>query len=481
VFSGRIGGIIIRDSFAADNIERELDLYNKAVEEVEWCAPDGLLIDLAIAPTVYPPGEDTGILCDSLSVFGAGDDRRLLEIGCGSGAVSIWAAMRGFKVHTCDINPLAVAALRGRVKEMGIEDRLEVVEGGPGEGDVKTWSGGHEFDLIIWNPPYLDPPEQGEPQLGPLEEAGMVDLDWSQGSGALLLSEIEQGELLRKDGTVLIIRSSTTIGRYLGEQAIAGGWASRSTVSMTFGDGEHLEVLAFWKPWGGREIETIREAASTNSMLLDKGGDIGRCLRAEIQTQGRGQREREWISNDGDMTASWLLEPMAPGLLQLAAGSAVMSALDSLQSDEVTNHWMKWPNDIWNEEGKISGTLAQSRTTSEKDRVVLGIGMNLTEGDLEGHASISGFDATTMAKRVDCALAGLLEKRDCIPDHGNEEIISAAWRSMSLKLNTGAFLSTPEFQGRAIGLDELGRLIIDTGQGIVTSDSTYEMKWSFNE
>ena len=76
--------------------------------------------------------------------------------------------------------------------------------------------------------------------------------------------------LLKNDGTVLIIRSSTTIGRYLGEQAIAGGWASRSTVSMTFGDGEHLEVLAFWKPWGGREIETIREAASTTQYFLMK-------------------------------------------------------------------------------------------------------------------------------------------------------------------------------------------------------------------
>ncbi len=456
-----------------------MNLYERPLEEVEWCAPDGLLIDLAIAPTVYPPGEDTGILCDSLSVFGAGADRRLLEIGCGSGAVSIWAAIRGFQVHTCDINPLAVAALRGRAKEMGIEDRLTVIEGGPGEGEIKTWSGGHEFDLIIWNPPYLDPPKQGEPHLGPLEEAGMVDLDWSQGSGALLLAEIEQGKLLKKDGTVLIIRSSTTIGRYLGEQAIAGGWAYRPTVSMTFGDGEHLEVLAFWKPWGGREIETVQEVSSTNSVLLDEGGVIGRCLRAEIQNQGKGQRERSWLSNHGDMTASWLMETYSPGLLQLAAGSAVMGALDTLESEEA-NHWMKWPNDICNSGGKISGTLAQSRTTGDGERVVLGIGVNLTEDDMKGRSSISGIDAQELAQRIDCALAGLLEKRNCIPDHSEEEIIAIAWHSMGLKLNRGARVSSPDFSGTVIGLDNSGRLLINTGQEIVTCDSTYDLTWSFN-
>ena len=363
---------------------------------------------------------------------------------------------------------------------MGIEDRLTVVEGGPGEGEVKAWSGGHEFDLIIWNPPYLDPPKQGEPQLGPLEEAGMVDLDWSQGSGALLLSEIEQGKLLKKDGTVLIIRSSTTIGRYLGEQAIAGGWASRPTVSMTFADGEHLEVLACWKPWSGREIETVHEISSTNSVILDEGGESGRCIRAEKQTEGKGQRERTWLSNNGDLTASWLLEPKTPGLLQLAAGSAIMSALDSLESEGPSGHWMKWPNDIWNAEGKISGTLAQSRTTPEGERVVLGIAVNLTEREMKERGSIMGIDAHTLALRIDCALAGLLEKRNCIPDYNDEDIVAAAWRSISLKLSEGARVSSPEFNGAVIGLDKHGRLLVDTGQEIVTCDSTYDLTWSFN-
>jgi len=73
-----------------------------------------------------------------------------------------------------------------------------------------------------------------------------------------------------------------------------------------------------------------------------------------------------------------------------------------------------------------------------------------------------------------------LEKRNCIPDYNDEDIVAAAWRSISLKLSEGARVSSPEFNGAVIGLDKHGRLLVDTGQEIVTCDSTYDLTWSFN-
>lgn len=471
----------MRDSFDGENIERELQFINDPIEEVEWCAPDGLTIDLAIAPTVYPPGEDTGILCDSLSMFGDGNSRRILEIGCGSGAVSIWAAMRGFKVHTCDINPMAVAALRGRVEELGMKDAITVSEGGPGEGDGE-WAGDGRYDLIIWNPPYLDPPKVGQPMLGPMEEAGMVDLDWSQGSGDLLLQEIDNYELLNDDGTVLVIRSSTTIGRHLGRQATARGWAHRTVEAITFGDGEHLEVLAFWRPWKRRDIELIEKADSSNNLLLDQGGEKGRCIRLEIQDKGRGQRNRIWHSKKGDLIASWLIPMRTPGILQLVAGMAVWRAIDSLPKENLMNqkHWLKWPNDILTERGKLSGVLVESRSGMDDSSAVVGIGVNLCMNKELGVSHINS-NPEELIRRIDAELSGFLEERIGCAVSDDSELLIQAWKILSLKLSEGSLISNSGRLGRPIGLDEFGCLLVENANGeIEVCDSTFDSEWRFS-
>ena len=470
----------MRDSFNDENIQRELQFIEGPIQEVEWCAPDGLSIDLAIAPTVYPPGEDTGILCDSLSIFGEGNSRRLLEIGCGSGAVSIWAAMRGFNVHTCDINPIAVAALRGRISELGMKGAISVSEGGPGEGDG-AWSGQGQYDLIIWNPPYLDPPPSGEPMLGPLEEAGMVDLDWQQGSGDLLLDEIDRFNLLKDDGTVLIIRSSTTIGRHLGRQSTARGWAHRTIEAITFGDGEHLEVLAFWKPWSSRTIEYFTEGDSSNTLLLDQGGNEGRCLQLNIQTKGKGQRGRTWDSQEGDMLASWLVPMRSPGILQLVAGMAAWRAIDSLNEEALMkqNHWLKWPNDILTERGKLSGTLVEARSGTEHGMAVVGIGINLKPRNGPGISHLE-VESEILIKRIDAELSSFLEQRIGCQVPNDEKLLSMAWKILSLKLCEGAIISNSNLKGRPVGLDESGRLLVENEHGeTMICDTTFDSNWRF--
>ena len=94
-------------------------------------------IELHIPPTVYPPREDTVLLDRVVAELGPGCDRHLLEIGCGSGAISISAALRGWKVSACDVNPLAIAATRGNATTLGLNLDSEVREGGP--GDVSHW------------------------------------------------------------------------------------------------------------------------------------------------------------------------------------------------------------------------------------------------------------------------------------------------------------------------------------------------------
>ncbi len=56
-------------------------------------------------PDVYPPSDDSILFIQSLNVK---NGERVLEIGCGSGVVSIHCAKNGCIVTSGDINPKAV-------------------------------------------------------------------------------------------------------------------------------------------------------------------------------------------------------------------------------------------------------------------------------------------------------------------------------------------------------------------------------------
>ena len=128
--------------------------------------------DIDVAPTVYPPREDTELLCRAISRL-KGDASNAIEIGCGSGVVSMALSTLGWSVLSYDINPYAVACSRANIERYGFERNVTIREGGVGEDG---WSVPDGTKLIVWNLPYLDPPDPSEPVLEPIEEASLTDL-----------------------------------------------------------------------------------------------------------------------------------------------------------------------------------------------------------------------------------------------------------------------------------------------------------------
>ncbi|MFL2952537.1 MAG: methyltransferase domain-containing protein [Candidatus Thalassarchaeaceae archaeon] len=113
---------------------------------------------------------------------------RALEIGSGSGAVSISLAERGWSVTAIDVNPMAVAATRANTHQKGgtrgglhrgvfRRERISLREG--------------MFDLIVWNLPYIGVPSD-PPSLEVIEEASMIDT--GSGGWASELRSIPDGE-----------------------------------------------------------------------------------------------------------------------------------------------------------------------------------------------------------------------------------------------------------------------------------------------
>jgi predicted RNA methylase len=115
-------------------------------------------------PSVFPPHEGElyvgPFLIDHARLFAG---KRCLEIGCGSGILSLAMARFGAaKVVCTDINPKAIESVRENAKKLGYADRIEARLVGKDDMSAYAVIGKDEvFDVILSNPPYsldLDAP-----------------------------------------------------------------------------------------------------------------------------------------------------------------------------------------------------------------------------------------------------------------------------------------------------------------------------------
>ncbi len=114
-------------------------------------------VRVEVSDLVYPPSEDTFLLADALEVE---ENDEVLEVGCGSGYVSICAATVAKRVVASDISFEAVRDTVRNARANGVEDHLTVLQ-----SDLLTsLHPSARFDIIAFNPPYL-PADQTQTTL----------------------------------------------------------------------------------------------------------------------------------------------------------------------------------------------------------------------------------------------------------------------------------------------------------------------------
>ena len=134
-----------------------------------------------------------------------------------------------------------------------------------------------------------------------------------------------------------------------------------------------------------KKIIRLKEVDSTNTFLknLDTYDEDALTIAiADYQTSGRGQGVHTWESEPGKnllfsmmMCPKWV--PLRQQFLLSEAGAlAVKDALDSY-TDGIT---LKWPNDVYWYDKKISGTLIENTIDSKGIKsCVFGIGLNVNQ------------------------------------------------------------------------------------------------------
>ena len=440
-------------------------------------------LELTIPPTVYPPREDSCLLDRTIAELGPGRGKHLLEIGCGSGAISIASAMRGWRVSACDINPLAVAATRGNASKHGLDWASEIKEGGP--GDLEKWMPEEGADLIAWNLPYIEPDPVNS--LGPMEDSALIGNNQS----AQLIEAIEANPfLLNTNGIVLMLHSSNQIGHNIGRDWRKNGWATRNVSQATIGD-EKLTVIACWRPFEGSTSKRLRECESTNDEIFRLGVvEQGTFLSTESQVGGRGYAGRKWFNCENGFMGSWAIcdnsIKCGPEFLQMAANVALLDTFSVFLNSGLPSHsWIhaanleghglrvKWPNDIWLRKGdnigKLCGVLVEGRTQGDDVQIVLGIGINkqpTPELDSSvGWSSLFDIGFEELLPVIHASVASVLEKHMLIPDCDKADLLGSVYATMRFTLCEG--------KPKAFGLDENAGL--RTPASIVRT--TGEIQW----
>lgn len=132
---------------------------------------------------------------------------------------------------------------------------------------------------------------------------------------------------------------------------------------------------------------------STNSYLTNYSPDEGEGMTvvvADYQTDGRGQGTNSWESEQGkNLLFSILMHPVEVPvakqfLLSEYGALSLKEALADYVSEDIT---LKWPNDIYWKDKKLSGTLIETKLGAGRIKdCIFGVGLNVNQMEFRSDA-----------------------------------------------------------------------------------------------
>ncbi len=235
---------------------------------------------------------------------------------------------------------------------------------------------------------------------------------------------------------------------------------------------------------GRWHVEVVERSPSTNADVSARardGGEEGLVLVAEHQTAGRGRLDRSWVTPArSSLTLSVLLTPEEVPVarwpwLPLLTGLAVAEAVRRTGGVHAE---LKWPNDVLVDGCKVAGILVERVEGPHGAAAVVGIGLNVSlaadELPVETATSLelaAGRPVDRTALLVDLleALGGQYDRwRGAGGDAtaglkpAYEDACATVGREVRVDLPSGGTA-----EGRALGVDFDGRLVVRTGAGPV--------------
>lgn len=233
----------------------------------------------------------------------------------------------------------------------------------------------------------------------------------------------------------------------------------------------------------------LDEITSANIYLKDlsnaKHLADGTTVYVDFQSAGRGQRGNSWESAKGEnLLFSTILFPK--GLK--ADRSFIVSQIISLAIKEVLDKYtsdisVKWPNDIYWKEKKITGILIENEIMGDEvSRIILGVGINLNQEVFKSNApnpvslkQITGdsYKARDILTQIIDRMLFYYEKLE------SPEVIKTQYKA-SLFRKEGLYLFTDSdttFLARIHDVEDSGLLVLETESGQIRKFAFKEVKY----
>jgi len=234
-----------------------------------------------------------------------------------------------------------------------------------------------------------------------------------------------------------------------------------------------------------REVRVVAATGSTNADLAGlgrEGAEPGVVLVAEHQQHGRGRLDRTWQATDrAGLTFSVLVLPdRVPSArwpwLPLLTGLAVVEALARATGVDAR---LKWPNDVLIDDRKVAGVLVERiEPTGRRPMAVVGVGINVSNTAAElptpDSSSLALQRATTLDRsvilRAVCRTLESLYVAWCNESGDPHAGLADSYRRRCSTLGRDVRIELPgqgSVTGRAVDLDESGRLVVAGSAGRV--------------
>ncbi len=126
---------------------------------------------------------------------------------------------------------------------------------------------------------------------------------------------------------------------------------------------------------------TMTEARKIALKGLEESEPASKVVTADEQSEGKGRGKHLWKTTDGALAFTLVTYPK---LLASQSGRALMAAqiamANALEKVSGKRFFVRWPNDIWSEKGKVSGILDESLSVGGVCSYLnLGIGVNISQ------------------------------------------------------------------------------------------------------
>ena len=227
----------------------------------------------------------------------------------------------------------------------------------------------------------------------------------------------------------------------------------------------------------GQNLHYLVQTTSTMDdarRLAEQGAPHGAVVVADEQTAGRGTKGRIWVSPPGQSIHTTLIvRPSIDELKRLSIISPVATT-DAVHETTPLQPTIKWPNDIQMEQRKMGGILIEADwSEGQPNYALVGIGLNVnfdpapwaTQIDRPATSLMIELGARQQREPVFAALLNAFERRYRQADMPE---LHETWISRLDTLNkdvTVTLASGEAIEGRAVGVDDAGALIVETDDG----------------